>query len=109
MTFILVTFCLVCCGQPAKGQLEDKTVDFSKIVQHFAQYSENSLFQNAEEYKVEISDTPVFFDIKEIVLKNPFDDKFPLSFSVIYQNRLISLFEQGKFVCHTIPSMIKRH
>jgi hypothetical protein len=38
-------------------------------------------------------------------LKNPYNDHFPISFSVIYQNRIVSLFEPGNFVCHFIPSM----
>ena len=117
MTFIFMFFCLVACGQTKNGKL-DKFVDFSKIIEHFekyAKYSEDTivlpLLHKSKEYRIEISDTPILFDIKEIVLKNPFDKpndryyKYPISFSVIYQNRLISLFEQGEFVCHTIPSM----
>ena len=111
MTFIFLSFCLAACGQTKNGQL-DKFVDFGKIIEHFEEYAKNSddtivlpLIHKDKEYKIEISDTPIFFDTKEIVLKNPFDDKYPVSFSVIYQNILISLFEQGKFVCHKIPSM----
>ena len=109
-----MTFCLAVSGQTKKEQI-DKLVDFSEIIQHFREYPtffKNDTFalplihaNENTDFKIEISDTPVFFDIKEIVLKNPFDDKFPVSFSVIYHNRLISLFEQGRFVCHTIPSM----
>jgi hypothetical protein len=58
-----------------------------------------------DDYKIEVSDNPISFDMKEIKLKNPYSDNFPISFSVIYQNRIISLFEPGKFVCHLIPSM----
>lgn len=105
-----MTFCLVSCGQTKKGQ-PDELVDFTEIIQLIKKVTEpivegkDTFFFVTGEYKLEISDNPIFFEIKEIVLKNPFDNKFPVSFSVIYQNRLISLFEQGKFVCHTIPSM----
>jgi hypothetical protein len=108
-----MTFCLVSYGQ-TKNIQPDKSVDFGKMIEHFKEYAGHlkeekatalPLIHKNKEYRIEISDIPVFFDIREIVLKNPFDDKFPVSFSVVYQNRLISLFEQGKFVCHTIPSM----
>jgi len=56
-------------------------------------------------YTVEISDNPISLKLKEIVLSNPYDDSFPLSYSVIFQDRLISLFQPGYFVCHTIPDM----
>ena len=101
MTFIFITFCLAACGQTRNVQL-DKDVDFSELIQHFKDYPN---YLEDEKYKIEISDTPIWFDIKEMVIKNPFDNKYPVSFSVIYQNKLISLFEQGVFVCHTIPSM----
>ena len=42
---------------------------------------------------------------KEIILENPYGNGFPVSYSIIYQNRLVSLFESGQFVCHSIPSM----
>ena len=55
--------------------------------------------------KVEISDNPIVMKTKEIVLENPYGNGFPVSYSVIYQDRLVSLFESGQFVCHSIPSM----
>ena len=105
-----MTFCLVACGQKKKGQ-PDELVDFTEIIQLIKEVTEpivegkDTFYLETGGHELEISDNPIFFEIKEIVLKNPFDNKFPVSFSVIYQNRLISLFEQGKFVCHTIPSM----
>ena len=55
--------------------------------------------------KVEISDHPIVLNTKEIVLENPYGNGYPVSYSVIYQDRFISLFESGQFVCHSIPSM----
>ena len=55
--------------------------------------------------KVEISDNPIVMEIKEIVLENPFGNGYPVSYSVIYQDKLVSLFESGQFVCHSIPAM----
>lgn len=64
-------------------------------------------------FNVSISNEPIFFDTAHIIIKNPyFSEKyenaeaekdyvknFPISYSVIYQNSLISLFENGKFAC----------
>ena len=55
--------------------------------------------------KVEISDNPIMLKTKEIILENPYRNGYPVSYSVIYQDRLVSLFESGQFVCYSIPSM----
>ena len=60
---------------------------------------------NDDIFTLEVSDNPIALEIKEIVLENPYGDKFPVSYSVIYEGRLISLFESGRFVCHSISSM----
>lgn len=93
-----------------------------RIIEHFKQQvyrdsvvSRKSLypFPFKGNYKVAISDEYVEFDTSQIVLKNPyFNNKyelaedeekfvknFPKSYSVIYDNRLVSLFENGKFSC----------
>jgi len=71
----------------------------------------NSLF--GCDCNVSISNEPVFFDTVHVIIRNPyFSEKydnaeeekdyvknFPKSYSVIYQNSLISLFENGRFAC----------
>jgi hypothetical protein len=73
----------------------------------------DSLYKNPffnGNFNVSISNEPIFFDTIHIIIKNPyFSEKyentedyaknFPKSYSVIYQNSLISLFENGKFAC----------
>ena len=68
--------------------------------------------------KLSISDNPIAFDTIYQHIKNPYfsnknknsdeldDNKknYPISYSVIYNNRLISLFENGKFVCFHLDS-----
>ena len=108
--FILASLCLTACGQPTKKQ-SVSSVKFDTIIKHFTErnYSKDTIIlpviHKDKDYQIEISDNPIAFDIKEIVLKNPIDNKFPISFSVIYQDKLISLFEPGIFVCFSIPTM----
>jgi hypothetical protein len=74
--------------------------------------SENSLYKS-KDFNVTISKNPINFKIATLVLKNPnytddFDDwddnyiNFPKSFSVIYDENLISLFGNGRFLCHNL-------
>jgi hypothetical protein len=72
-----------------------------------------SCLYKTKDFSVSISKNPIFFEIDTLVIKNPFytddfddwDDNyinFPISFSVIYEENLISLFDNGKFVCYNI-------
>ena len=58
-----------------------------------------------EDFKVSISESSLGFNEKEIVLVNPKrDSTFPLSFSVIFNENIVSLFEPGIFVCHKLTN-----
>lgn len=69
-----------------------------------------------EDFSISLSDRPLNVDTVSLVIENPyykdhsdnFDDNehlnFPISYSVIYANRLISLFRNGRFVCHELDS-----
>jgi hypothetical protein len=102
---------------------QNKQLNFErKLVDHFQKQawrkvtvSKDSLYLSPykKKFKVSVSDNYIEFDTNHIVIKNPyFSDKyenseveknnvknFPKSFSVIYENSLISLFENGKFAC----------
>jgi hypothetical protein len=52
-------------------------------------------------YSIQISKSPLPLVLNEIVLKKPFNKKNPVSYSVIYWDRLITLFEQGDFICQS--------
>lgn len=101
---ILLTLCLTACGQPTNRETVS-SVKFDTIIEHFKQrnYSEDTirlpLIHKNRDFSIEISNNPLQLDIKEIVVKNPFDNKYPISYSVIYQDKLITLFEQGSFIC----------
>lgn len=70
-------------------------------------------FYKSDHFNISISNNPIDFETKSIVLKNPnytnvFEDyeenrvNYPVSYSVLHEGRLISLFENGEFVCHKL-------
>jgi len=101
----------------------------NKLIQHFKTYNwndsvvtRNSLYKTDfkdNNFNVSISDELLDFETEQIVIKNPyfsekFDESekkeiytknFPKSFSVIYQDNLIVLFENGKFGCFDLNSL----
>ncbi len=107
---------------------QDKNVSFDKIIGNFKtswrdplsgrkndSVSISSLYKT-DQFNVSISKNPITFDTNHLVIKNPYytedfddyDDNFinyPVSFSVICDKRLISLFRNGKFVCHNLDNL----
>ncbi len=122
--YILTTFILFTSS--VSGQ--DNTVSFDKLVKTFKNswrdplsgrkndsVSISSLYRT-DQFNVSISENPIALDTSHLVIKNPyytddFDDyddnyiNYPVSYSVLYDNRLISLFRTGKFVCHKLDNM----
>lgn len=110
--FILQTICLIVSGQTKTKQLGN-SVKFDNIIEYFKErnhlHDTNKLplvYQN-KNYKIEISNNPIALDLKETVLKNPIDKTYPISYSIIYMDKLVSLFEPGIFVCYSIPGLIR--
>lgn len=108
------------------GQTKD--VSFDKLIDNFKNSWRDPLsgrkndsvgiasLYKTDQFNVSISENPLTFDTSHIVIKNPyytddFDDyddnyiNYPISYSVIYDNRLVSLFRTGKFVCHKLETM----
>jgi hypothetical protein len=56
-------------------------------------------------FKVAISNNPVAFTLTDTVLKGPVKDKYPLSYSVIFDDNLVTLFDPGHFVCYKLPTL----
>lgn len=110
---ILLTFYLTVNGQEIKTLAHNSKM-FDTILKHFKEYNYSQdtiklpLVHQNKNYKIEISDNPISLDLKEVVLKNPTDNKYPISYSIIYQDKIISLFEPGIFVCHSIPALKRR-
>ncbi len=107
---------------------QNKQQDFEKkVIEYFQKQTwgkrlvtKDSLYLSPykEKFKISVSDNYIEFDTSHIVIKNPyFADKyedseeekdnvknFPKSFSVIYENSLVSLFENGKFACFNLDN-----
>lgn len=55
------------------------------------------------EFEIRLSDTVLNLKERRVVLENPYGGgRYPLSFSVIYKDRIVSLFEPGKFACYDL-------
>ena len=61
------------------------------------------VIHKGEDFNIILSETSLYLKEKEIVLENPNkDNSFPISFSVIYKENIVSLFESGIFVCYKL-------
>lgn len=113
------------------GQGDSTFLLKNKLIEHFktldwndSVITENSLYKtnfNGDNFNVSISKNPINFETEHKVIRNPyFSDEldeseeeknytrnFPKSFSVIYQNNLIALFENGKFACFDINTLTR--
>lgn len=72
-------------------------------------------------FNLSISNDPVFYDTAHVIIKNPYyseksgksqepqdySKNYPKSYTVIYQNLLISLFESGHFSCLTLNNFVR--
>ena len=119
---IIFGFSISVCAQNKQLNIEKQLVDyFQKQNWDNAVITRDSLYTNNysdDKFNVSISDNLIEFDTTHIVVKNPyFSDKyedadedkdyvrnFPKSFSVIYENSLVSLFENGKFACFKLEN-----
>lgn len=120
-TFILFGFSISAFAQSKQPEFEKKLIEhFKKQTWKEVVVTSDSLYKSPynEKYRVSLSKNCIEFDTTHIVIKNPyFSDKyeeaeaekvyvknFPKSFSVIYENALITLFENGKFACYKLDN-----
>lgn len=121
-------YILLIFGFSISAFAQDKHLELErKLIEHFqkqtwgdAFITKDSLYLSPfkEKFNVSVSDKYIEFDTTHLVIKNPyFADKyedaeeeknyvknFPKSFSVIYENSLVSLFENGKFACFNLDN-----
>jgi hypothetical protein len=101
------------CGQSDR-EYKGETAEFIKLLKARPYYSIHSndgkpdvlalpIIHKDDDFEIRIADKSLNLEEKRVVLKNPYaDSKFPLSFTVIYGDRIISLFEPGKFACYDL-------
>ncbi len=106
---LFIGCCSVVCGQTTPHQKE-LNEGLATLIKYFKDDAEQERISGETKvpgaYKpIEISDNPIALKIKEIVLENPYGDDFPISYTVVYKDRIISLFPSGLFACHSIETM----
>jgi len=87
-----------------------QTNDFDTLVTKFRERLEYDdykvnlpVIHKGEDFNIILSESSLEFKEKEIVFENPNqNNSFPLSFSVIFKENIVSLFEPGTFVCHKL-------
>ncbi len=121
-------FSIISCGQsqPKEAQDELEQLVERELVNYFdndnysnGNVSRDSLYYTDFEdgnYLLSISDNLIHFNFEQKTIENPYFDikyedadderenvkNYPKSYSVIYFNHLISLFENGKFACFNL-------
>lgn len=118
---LIFGFSISAFAQNKQVSFEKRLIDyFQKQTWGHVVITRDSLYKSPfkGEFNVSVSNNYIEFDTTHIVIKNPyFSDKyeeaeedkdyvrnFPKSFSVIYENSLISLFENGKFACFKLDN-----
>lgn len=107
------------CAQNKQLSLEKEIIKYFKK-QTLDTITKDSLYRGFYKVKfnISVSENLIKFDTSHIIIKNPYflekyeeadEEKdnvknFPKSFSVIYENSLVSLFENGKFGCFNLDN-----
>ncbi len=108
----------------AKGQqapIPDQYKPFRQLIQHYKTYFMGDVYwsnqvkppriyqpdtNTTKEFKIMLSDSALALHKEELVIRVPYkNNPYPVSYSVIYENRLVSLFEPGQFVCLSVDKL----
>jgi len=119
---LFLGFSFSVCAQNKQQDFEKKLLEYfqKQIWNNKTTITRDSLYKSPykEKFNVSASNNFIEFDTTHIVIKNPYFSKkyeeaeenkdnvknFPKSFSVIYDNSLVSLFENGNFACFKLDS-----
>jgi hypothetical protein len=98
------------CGQ-TKTDTAKTFISFDTLIGRFREYNfENDtmrlpLIFSGDRYKVVLSSNPISLNLADTVFENPYGKTYPVSYSVVYQNNLVTLFEPGKFVSYNLDKL----
>lgn len=117
-------FLLIAFFVPSNVFGQEDSLLFKNFFNHFQENNYNwfdqeldsvswSTLYKTKDFHVTISNEPIYFETDQRIIKNPFftddfddyDDNYinyPVSYSTIYDNKLISLFKNGRFVIHDL-------
>jgi hypothetical protein len=105
----LLTIVFQAIGQKA-SQNVGISVKFDTIISHFQKRNFTKeknylpIIHKNNEYSIELSRNPLPLRLNQIVVKSPNSSKYPISYSVVYNRRLITLFEEGNFISQSIET-----
>lgn len=116
---VTIGACMLCsqAGIALRNRYYTLPPEFQQILTHFQwlqrQHEEESPLlpvvyegETAADFKLEFAPHPLGLRKREVVMRNPFSTApYPLSFSVIYQGNLITLFHPGYFACYQLPGL----
>ena len=97
--FLIFHFLTSCQAQT----VEENRQFLEKFVSDYTEYS----FIKPDDLKLEVSDQLLNLNLDHLVIENPYEDSYPVSYSVVINNNLISLFEPGNFVCIDLATMAR--
>ncbi len=89
---------------PVREAKYDSMINFLK--KYYRDFQSPPIFyRNHGGDTVRISDTQLNVTVTEILPEKPVPEGFPVSYSVIFRDRLIALFDPGYFAAYHLPSM----
>jgi hypothetical protein len=128
MNLKIIIYLLISANVFGQIKVENNLIDFGKIAKELKEthsWRQNdkiidstnykNILYNDSDFNISISQNPIEFETKTLIYKNPYftEEKnsnnkirkknYPISNSIILENNLISLFENGEFVCLKFP------
>lgn len=106
---LLILISLVYCN----GQ----TTDFDLLIKHFKKNLEYDtvtvnppMIYQGSDYVIRLDNFSLGLTDKRVEINSPNENSdFPVSFSVIYRDNIVSLFEPGVFVCHKLSDFSRNY
>lgn len=93
-----------------------QSVDFGPLIKKITETSRLSrqkdslrlpLLYEGRGYRIELSPNPMPFTVQQTTVETGADRTYAAAYSVIYENRLVSLFDSVGFVCLTLPNLTR--
>lgn len=106
---VIITCLLLILTTSGKSQVDD----FKKITHQFKnalkhQFKLPLIYKDDDDFIVELAPISLLLEEKKITLKSPIPNgERPISFTVIYEENLVSLFEKGNFVCYQLSDFAR--
>lgn len=108
-TIWLIVLLLV--GGIIDGSAQPDYSGFKELIERFKENNWRNdtiklpVITNRGEYSVQIAEHTLGFEKKEIAIANPFGlGQYPISYSLIFNDRLVALFEPGNFACFKLET-----